>query len=593
VTITDYQWDYGDGHTDSGATPSPHTYTSPATYTVTLTITNSAGVKSRTQQQIDVVAEPPQASFTIDPTGASIGQAVSFTASATDPHANITTYVWDFGDGSPATEDDSSATTDSTSHTYAQSGTYTVTLTVSADNGTSATVTRQLTVGPVAAFSSTPAQPVFGSPVTFDASSSTDPEQGQTITSYAWDFGDGSTGSGPNPSHSYAHPRTYTVVLTVKNSPGNETDTVSHLVTVGDIPPNATFSVTTAVPVPGGPVGFDGTASAPSDPGASIVTYAWRFGDGATGSGATPTHSYAAAGTYTAELTATDSYGTSASVTRQVVVHTVPTAGFTTTPAHPLAQTPVSFNAGSSRDSEAGVHLASYVWSFGDGATGSGATPSHAYTKPGTYNVALTVANSLGLRATTTHAVQVVALPHAGFSLRTRHPASGQPVGFASSSTDPWAAILSYRWTFGDHTAPATGAAPSHVYGKPGSYTVTLTVTDAFGHSATTTTRVSVALAGRITKVAVSRAGTKLRVTLNAPGLLSALGRTMHVRKAGTVTLPIRLTAAQRRRLATSRALTLRVVVRFAPVAGARQTRTVMIVFRGARAATARLTRGR
>jgi PKD repeat protein len=593
VTITDYQWDYGDGNTDSGVTPSPHTYTTPGTYTVTLTITNSAGVTSRTQQQVTVVAEPPQASFTIDPTGAAIGQPVSFAASASDPHANITSYRWDFGDGTTPTIDASSATTDSTSHPYGQSGTYTVTLTVGADNGTSTTVARQLTVGPVAAFTSTPPQPVFGTPVTFDASSSTDPEQGQTITSYAWDFGDGSTGSGPNPSHSYAHPGTYTVALTVENSPGNESNTVSHLVTVGDIPPNAAFSVTTPVPAPGQPVGFDGTASAPSDPSASIVSYAWRFGDGATGSGPTPTHTYSSSGTYTAELTVTDSYGASSSLTRQVVVHALPAAAFTTTPAHPLAQTPAGFNAGSSRDSEAGVRIASYAWGFGDGATGSGATPSHAYAKPGTYTVALTVANSLGLRATTTHVVQVVAPPHAGFSLRTRHPASGQPIGFASSSTDPWAAIVSYRWTFGDHTAPAAGAGPSHVYGKPGSYPVTLTVTDAFGHSATATTRVSVALAGRITRVTVSRAGTKLRVTLNAPGLLSALGRTVHVRKAGTVTLPIRLTAAQQRRLATSHTLTVRLVVRFAPTAGARQTQTVIVMFRPARAASARLTRGR
>jgi PKD repeat protein len=65
-------------------------------------------------------------------------------------------------------------------------------------------------------------------------------------------------------------------------------------------------------------VAFDGSAS--SDPDGSIASYAWDFGDGSTGSGVRPSHTYAAAGTYTARLTVTDNAGATGTTTRQVAV---------------------------------------------------------------------------------------------------------------------------------------------------------------------------------------------------------------------------------------------------------------------------------
>ncbi len=286
-------------------------------------------------------------------------------------------------------------------------------------------------------------------------------------------------------------------------------------------------------------------------------------------------------------LTVTDSRGASSSTSEQVVVHSLPVAGFDISPNHPLAGAAVSFDAGTSADPESGVRLASYVWRFGDGANGSGSGPGHTYAAPGTYTVALTVTNSLGLSQTASQAVTVVAPPHADFALTTQRPANGQALRFASSSADPAAAI--YRWTFGDRSAPASGASPSHVFRSPGSYAVTLTVTDAFGHTASATHRITVALAGKVTRVSLASRGMELVVGLNAPGVLKGEGRTLKVKRAGTVALPLRLTAAQRRKLAATHTLTLHVVLRFAPAAGSRQTQTVLVVFRPAHAAIARL----
>src|SRR5436309_7180336 len=130
-------------------------------------------------------------------------------------------------------------------------------------------------------------------------------DSGGTITSYAWMFGDGGSASGMAVSHAYAVPGAYNATLTVTDSRGMRgSDTAT--VQVANRPPvaNAGPDQTGAV---GSPVTFNGAGS--SDPDGAITAYAWTFGDGASASGASVTHSYAAGGTYTATLTVTDNRG--------------------------------------------------------------------------------------------------------------------------------------------------------------------------------------------------------------------------------------------------------------------------------------------
>jgi PKD repeat protein len=154
--------------------------------------------------------------------------------------------------------------------------------------------------------------------IAFNGASSSDTDG--TIASYAWNFGDSSTGSGATPSHSYAGVGTYTVTLTVTDN-GGLTNSAMTTVTVST-------GSTPQAPVarPGGPysgtvnatVSFDGSGS--SDADGRVVSYDWRFGDGDTASGAQVLHAYATAGTYTVTLAVTDDSGLTASATTTVTV---------------------------------------------------------------------------------------------------------------------------------------------------------------------------------------------------------------------------------------------------------------------------------
>ena len=116
-----------------------------------------------------------------------------------------------------------------------------------------------------------------------------------------------------------------------------------------------------------------------------------------TGTGVSPSHTYSAAGTYTVTSTVTDSAGSEGSVTKQVVVHLLrpPTSP---TPSPGLAS---SFDGTSSTATD-GATITGYLWNFGDGETSTEAKPVHTYAADGTYDVRLTVTDSLGATSTAT-----------------------------------------------------------------------------------------------------------------------------------------------------------------------------------------------
>jgi hypothetical protein len=177
---------------------------------------------------------------------------------------------------------------------------------------------------------------------------------------------------------------------------------------LGTVTPS--FTDTSPAP-PGSGVGFDPSASTASK---GISSATWNFGDGTStdftiGAPTAMDHTFAGIGDYTVTLTLVDDSGNLATVSHVVAVGNAPTAAFSVSPAHPAAGYPVQINAGGSRDPNAGATVTSYAWNFGDGTRGSGPKPAHTWAKPGVYSVSLKLTDSLGLSATKTASLTVLA----------------------------------------------------------------------------------------------------------------------------------------------------------------------------------------
>ena len=171
---------------------------------------------------------------------------------------------------------------------------------------------------------------------------------------------------------------------------------------VTDIPPPNQLPIANAGGPHNAPTGtaIQFNASASNDPDGTIVNYQWNFGDGATGSGVSPTHTYSSPGTYTVGLTVTDnSGGTNSASATATITNRAPTAN-AGGPYNGSTGTALQFDGTSSADPDGTI--ASYQWDFGDGTTGTGATPTHTFTSAGTYNIGLTVTDNLGATASAT-----------------------------------------------------------------------------------------------------------------------------------------------------------------------------------------------
>ncbi|MDJ0698446.1 MAG: PKD domain-containing protein [Woeseiaceae bacterium] len=230
-----------------------------------------------------------------------------------------------------------------------------------------------------------------GTSIQFDGSASSDPDNDPL--SYSWDFGDGDTTSGATPTHTYASAGNYRVTLIVNDG---TVDSEPSMTTAEITSPSANLAPTAD---PGGPyaaepdqlIKFDGSAS--SDPNGDPLTYSWDFGDGNTGSGAMPTHSYAATGIYTVSLVVNDGEFDSLIATTTATIEAAPAnrppVADVGGPYSGETGMAVEFDGRDSSDPDGDA--LSYVWDFGDGNVGDGATPVHTYGMAGTYEVTLVV----------------------------------------------------------------------------------------------------------------------------------------------------------------------------------------------------------
>lgn len=401
-TLVAYEWDFeSDGVIDRAGVRPSHVFDLRGTYTVTLRVTDSMGETSTDTLTVTVLNRGPTASFNHTPLEPTVFEIVQFRDNSIDPDGNVTAWAWDFGDGATSTQENPT-------HRYADRGQYTVSLTITDnDGGTDASilVITTMNVEPTASFRA-PGTANVGDGVRF-VDESTDPEGG--LLTYLWNFGDGSTSTARNPIHEYDTPEAVLVTLLITDDEGATNTATMTIVIFPTIRPVADFSHEPEGGTIHDTVSFFDESR---DEDGSILSWEWDFGDGETSSRKDPTHTFEDKGTHRVTLTVEDDDGNTDTVTRSVTIENLPpTAEFTASATTAQIDDEIRFTD-SSEDPE--DHQLRYTWDFGDGSSSDASNPSHSYDEAGSYTVVLTVSDDEGETDTASASVRVQGAPAGG-----------------------------------------------------------------------------------------------------------------------------------------------------------------------------------
>lgn len=273
--------------------------------------------------------------------------------------------------------------------------------------------------------------------VFFFDSTFVDPVNGNPLSTWFWDFGNGQTSTLQNPFAIYASPGIYTVTLRVQDTEGC-VDSLSKSVTIHDAPLAAfTFDTVCA----GSANTFTDLSSFSAPFGAPITAWSWDFDDGSpVDNNQNPTHTFPAAGLYDVQLTVTDTNGCFDDTIIEVLVRANPIALFVP-PINCIGDS-IQFTDSSYIDSTYGTPLVSWNWDFGDGSSSTTQNPAHRYVSTGSYWVTLTVTDSFGCTNTYQDSAIVSPLPVAGFSLSVDTGCTPLSVSFTNTSSP----AISYTW---------------------------------------------------------------------------------------------------------------------------------------------------
>jgi len=399
-TIEFWYWDFGDGQKDTLLNNSSqvHIYNTLGSQTTSLTIKTASGCASFPFLSTFPITPIPVVDFTMPAAVCRPYGLAMFTDISTiqDGNEDAFRWLWKFGEPSSGARD--SAAVQNPSHLYSAAGPFNVTLKVTSGDGCVAETTKL--------FGNIFAQPTSGFTVnpenclnTASAFSSTSNGQGNTITNWLWDFGDGSaTVTGQNVTHTFAAANTFTVRHWISTDKGCNSDTVSKTVIVNPLPvPNFSFGAPACEK-------NNVTITDLSTPGAgNISVWSWNFGNGRPDSilnSSLPfTYKYDTAKTYNVQLSVVTDKGcaSAATVSKTITINPLPKPGFIS-PEVCLSDASALFDDTSSITTGA---IAGWAWNFGDPGSGVNNTailsdPQHRYNAIGLYTAKLTITSNAG-----------------------------------------------------------------------------------------------------------------------------------------------------------------------------------------------------
>ncbi len=329
-SIVDYTWNFGDGSATVSTEADPtitHSYNLAGTFTVTLNITDDQDNVTTCSITVVISSDAPDCDFTIGQNPIDVGDTASFNASgSSDPDGTIVDFTWDFGDNTPSV---STGTNPQATHQYNTAGTFTVTLTLTDNDGNTSSCSNDITVGanppPTCSFTRNPGgNIVTGTLVTLDASASVDPDGGALTFAWSTPGGTPPNGTGNPFDTTYNTAGTFTITLTVTDDEGQSTNCQQTVTVTNGLAPTCSASGSPNPADVGQTVNFTGTAADADTPSAQL-TFNWNFADGspdATTQNAS--HAFSTDGNFTVTFTVQDPQGNQCVDTVDMVIAVVP-----------------------------------------------------------------------------------------------------------------------------------------------------------------------------------------------------------------------------------------------------------------------------